>query len=358
MQERLLAPRVLHYTRTSAIWECNTLTSCECQPGKSIALPSSLSLSTFGPSNIKKEYFSTVTWKSDAAPAWQCWRWIIQDFTDRGISFDKDRLPALSGVAGRFQSSGGVYLGGLWGNDMPLALLWFSLRSRPGRRPSPPAPLPPTWSWASVEEAQLSWPADVRPAMKAFSRVVSASTSPTTADKFGTVSGGVVVLEGRLLVAYIPTDFVTRNSRGQVRYHLCWCESLAEFIPDVDILTGIDACVAGDKLHCFRVTETYGLVLKPVRPPAVAADSPDPSQRKTKRNMSWDSLRRVLSRTPSDSVVPQECPILQTEGMPTYTRLGFLKYNTQRGTGKVDVEEMSGFAVGFEDVEDTRIVVI
>lgn len=76
----------------------------------------------------------------------------MKAYDSTGLTLDKDRLPALAGVARRHgESSRKTYLAGLWKEDMPSALTWVRLDS--GTRPLNQDA--PTWSWASLPRGRF-----------------------------------------------------------------------------------------------------------------------------------------------------------------------------------------------------------
>jgi hypothetical protein len=82
------------------------------------------------------------------------WRTLISQYTQKDLTFPKDILPALSGVANRIRG-GGAYYGGLWEKTFVYDLLWFPTVSRnisPIRLPSTgPNYVAPSFLWASVK---------------------------------------------------------------------------------------------------------------------------------------------------------------------------------------------------------------
>jgi hypothetical protein len=88
-------------------------------------------------------------------PAIMLWYKIIADYTARSLSFPRDKLPAISGVAREIspflppppELDRPKYLAGLWcGPLLPLQLLWVPA-SKTKRCETY---LAPSWSWASV----------------------------------------------------------------------------------------------------------------------------------------------------------------------------------------------------------------
>ena len=57
----------------------------------------------------------------------RAWHIIVQGYTSKNLTYEKDRLPALSGLARRFcqMETGTDYRAGLWRDNLALDLLWF-----------------------------------------------------------------------------------------------------------------------------------------------------------------------------------------------------------------------------------------
>ncbi|KAF2496648.1 HET-domain-containing protein, partial [Lophium mytilinum] len=153
-QEQLLAPRFVHFTRDSLVWECNDGLHCECC-GRMLD-----DSSTF------RDHFATMQltlhkpgglaspWeilRSEQPMVSNLWCNLVERYSLRKLSYDWDRLPAISSLASMFTSHLGKYLAGHWESDLPFSLLWEP-RAHSGRRSRPserPVSSPPSWSWAS-----------------------------------------------------------------------------------------------------------------------------------------------------------------------------------------------------------------
>jgi hypothetical protein len=78
------------------------------------------------------------------------WPTIVQEFSQRKLTFDRDKLTAVAGIANRLQQAGfhsGKYIAGLFGDDLLFQLCWYTDRSD-----VPSTNLLeqfPSWSWAS-----------------------------------------------------------------------------------------------------------------------------------------------------------------------------------------------------------------
>jgi hypothetical protein len=142
-QERLLAPRVLHFGPHELAWQCLTSTDCEC--GREGGLL---------PSN--HAFNEAILKQSDTENIASLWRTLVAQYSALQFTFESDRLPALSGIVAVIQSARpGLYLAGLWSDTLIIDMLWYvddDLREDPLPSPTPTtSPLSsPSWSWASV----------------------------------------------------------------------------------------------------------------------------------------------------------------------------------------------------------------
>lgn len=165
-QERLLAPRVLHFGAQEVFWECMQDLDCECGAMKWTAtkhMGSYASRNTAGqlPPKIshyaalhigtaQKSKVSDLKRKEKLLSRWQE---MVEEYTRRSLTFATDRLPAFSGVAAEMVEALRMrYRAGQWVETLPVGLLWE--RSDPtgitrlmtnDLRPAP------SWSWASVD---------------------------------------------------------------------------------------------------------------------------------------------------------------------------------------------------------------
>jgi hypothetical protein len=84
------------------------------------------------------------------------WHHIVEQYTLLDLSFHKDRLPAIAGVAKRVgEARGWRYIAGLWLESLRSDLLW-TVQGRLNIKPRPTPLVAPTWSWASVNSG-VEW---------------------------------------------------------------------------------------------------------------------------------------------------------------------------------------------------------
>lgn len=147
LQERVLAPRVLHFAQSQIFWECHG----SHESGgfwASEQFPAGL------PHGYNRDDRRQILqkMKDDDPKSWlPVWDSIVQAYTRRNLTEPQDKLVALSGLAEQMsrslKSEHVGYAAGLWEENLTYQLLWStsgeSMRSEIYRGPS--------WSWASVE---------------------------------------------------------------------------------------------------------------------------------------------------------------------------------------------------------------
>ena len=177
LQEQLLAPRTLVFSNTQVFWICQTHEASEPFP---LGLPDlrrgdDLHTHSLAPrplhylkglvSSDRPVYYHPppqANWSfanaSNISPwekFWLCWRTIVLDYTSRSLTYEKDKLAAISGLASVFQSKIETqYIAGMWNFRFYIEyeLCWTVGKQANGQLPYRPKEYrAPSWSWASVE---------------------------------------------------------------------------------------------------------------------------------------------------------------------------------------------------------------
>lgn len=171
LQEKLLPVRTIHFGDRGAFWECKTTTANEFLPD---AFEHNLARS-----NLLGDRRQNFT-------SW--WKQVVEIYCAADLSFDKDKLPAISGIARRVQEEeGGQYLAGMWRDKLEAHLCWWV--STPQKRPAWRAP---SWSWASVNGPIRVFLHDTYADLYSdvYMHVQDARTIHLEEDPFGAVTGG------------------------------------------------------------------------------------------------------------------------------------------------------------------------
>jgi hypothetical protein len=130
-QEEILARRTLKFTPKGLRWSCASFCMSEATPGIGLHPRAR-------PHHNLREWLSQPDWKPNWAEAldprrryFEDWYEAVANFTQRGIKFPSDRLPAMAGLAARVKNLKGLtYLQGLWMEDLEFGLLWFVSKPR------------------------------------------------------------------------------------------------------------------------------------------------------------------------------------------------------------------------------------
>ncbi|CAG7555310.1 unnamed protein product [Fusarium equiseti] len=227
MQERLLSPRTLGFTESQLFWECRCNRSCEEFPS---GYPSELferwqrdfpQPGLQGKLKIHSlSHYADGRFQDDRGRRLSlAWHNLVMDYSKNSITYEQDKLPAISGLASLFaQQLGTAYHAGLWSSTLLSDLLWTA---NPGDYAvnRPLEYRAPLWSWASVK-----CPVEYLPGWVESPEVtvIAAEAHPVIERcQFGKVSGGFIRLRGRLIdiITVVPHHgnsyaFQVRSCKG------------------------------------------------------------------------------------------------------------------------------------------------
>jgi hypothetical protein len=196
-QEKRLARRFLSFTSGEVQWSCKAASSCECPRA------------WYNRSKIRPQVVPATTdeWKS-----------AVMDFSCLKLTYPSDKLPALSGLATRFQQKHKVnYLAGLWHNDQIISqLAWVQdsshINPENGYNLAYRAP---TFSWASTN-AKIMW---YFPSTRtdAYIKILDVQCTLENENPFGEIRDGYMRVQGRAvrLMLHQPR---TRNMQPSLRF--------------------------------------------------------------------------------------------------------------------------------------------
>jgi Heterokaryon incompatibility protein (HET) len=215
LQERLLAPRTLHFAAQQIFWECNELNACETYPKE---LPSTHFLHWQPSIKCNHPLFSaksgrldqdSVQQTSPAQDPYLFWDRIVGKYSRCSLTESADKLAALSGLASQLQQTTKVgYYAGLWSKDLARQLLWrvvdcAQADGSASRRPE--TYRAPTWSWASVDGIVKTndVPFDRESFSKPLFDVVDIQTIPLVGDVTSQIQRAWLEIQGVLTKASI-----------------------------------------------------------------------------------------------------------------------------------------------------------
>ncbi|KAF2169148.1 hypothetical protein M409DRAFT_64912 [Zasmidium cellare ATCC 36951] len=215
LQELTLSPRQLHFGKDGIYWRCREQT-CSLD-GLSIGNLSPYDSMDVDPSSV---FFWDTAHGQRLTPdemqvAMTAFLTLVQTYSHRALTYNTDKLPALSGLCERIHRLiGGEYLAGIWSRDLARGLLWYKEMSsckhvQPYRAPS--------WSWATTNDPVLF---QIRPEMPATPsiEIISHRIEPCdSANPYGAVRSGLLVVKG-LTLPLIRSRQVDKTLWSQDRY--------------------------------------------------------------------------------------------------------------------------------------------
>ena len=204
-QETVLAPRTLNYDSNMLYWECHQLRAWETKPG---GLTGFKSVKThMGEIKMLGERANAEPDSEFAREARIKWSKIVYSYTRGDLTWGKDKLVALSGIASRTQLyTGWRYLAGLWEPNILHHLFWYNKGHSPNKSTRLPGTRPrdyraPSWSWASVD-GDVDWYHPVVDYKRQAEVIEVHVDLVDPAYPFGEVSGGVLRIRGSLQLDY------------------------------------------------------------------------------------------------------------------------------------------------------------
>ncbi|KAF2679352.1 HET-domain-containing protein [Lentithecium fluviatile CBS 122367] len=162
-QERMLAPRSLHFANRQIFWDCASISACE-------SLPSGFPPPMDGPARGDRHWRGRLQESQEKTgplaggrddPLMEFWKSAVRKYTSCALTNRVDKTLALWGIAKLVRDElGDEYGMGLWEHNLVDQLVWRVAECTKQERPPDPAgpgkPRKfPTWSWASMDEQIL-----------------------------------------------------------------------------------------------------------------------------------------------------------------------------------------------------------
>ncbi|OCL05672.1 hypothetical protein AOQ84DRAFT_274366, partial [Glonium stellatum] len=143
-QERFLAPRTIHFTADRILCECEEQVVCE-----------------LWPEGIPEELYPSKSRFPKGACSTE-WSRALQIYSRAHLTYSKDKLVAISGVARHFQKQNhDQYIAGLWRKNFVRQMCWaVDMKIDEEIKPCVDAKTNlyqgPSWSWASADRP-ITW---------------------------------------------------------------------------------------------------------------------------------------------------------------------------------------------------------
>ena len=255
LQERLLSPRILYFGSKQLYFECNASARFEAfHNGSSnvdLSHEKDHDTNTNGNRLVAKAIFDLLQQRAVQYSPSYWWKIIVETYASCKLTEGQDKLPALSGIAKRFsQLTNDEYLAGLWRSDTRFGLLWHAdFQSPTGGQPRSLRPAKyaaPSWSWASSNYA-VSFNPEIEDCGGIYGphpagylghpfEVVAASVTSDSADEYGEVTSGTLVLQAPLKRSVIQRNGPEYRNRQDLSCFLCRSSQdetpIAQFLPD------------------------------------------------------------------------------------------------------------------------------
>ena len=186
LQEHVLSKRIAHFTRGEIIFECRTHMISE--DGHQVGNEQE---------SLLVDFAQEVSHHPD-----ECWRNVLRWYSSRLLSYGKDRLPAIAGLAARYaDATGSQYVAGLWRESLPNALVW-SNATEFGPEKYPAILSGPSWSWASIQGAvcsQMTFHDHAENSVRTLACVHDVQCCVPGQNPFGEVESGMLDISGPAL---------------------------------------------------------------------------------------------------------------------------------------------------------------
>ncbi|KAF4467991.1 TOL [Fusarium albosuccineum] len=250
-QERLLATRILHYTKDEIVFDCLSSMECECGrldkhegdplvPARRIIktghkyITGTTSLTSRWPNEDitpkrKEEEDITLEGKEkeditlegkeleeegkDFSQHHELWRDLIVQYSQKQITYRADGLPAVGGLATKWSNNlTGKYLAGLWEKNLQNHMRWFPDEKDSGKELEYIAP---SWSWLSAYRG-VTWGVETFVKNKFFVEVDFDRTNCQLDgdNRFGVVESGHIFLTGRILPVTLSSSGRSLERKG------------------------------------------------------------------------------------------------------------------------------------------------
>ncbi|KAF4961431.1 hypothetical protein FGADI_285 [Fusarium gaditjirri] len=172
LQERFLAPRIVHFTSRQVFVQCGRDVLSEDGARFQNVMSKWYVLKGLERDPEVNAKFAPAANRYESSRRTGGWNFLVESYSRRQLSFETDKLPAIAGMARWLQQqTGETYLAGLWKEHISQDLLWrkypyeemrpvWADQSRTHlygpEKPLPPFKKPkayraPSWSWASLD---------------------------------------------------------------------------------------------------------------------------------------------------------------------------------------------------------------
>ncbi|KAF1994216.1 HET-domain-containing protein [Amniculicola lignicola CBS 123094] len=253
VQERMLSRCIVYFTHEEVWWECDSCWQCECGFANEEKYPGDANHEKYlqGLNVVQVANRGSFDWLRDPSRKVQMtldsahhkWDTVATMFAAGNLTYAKDKLPALSGLAHQFKrmlkgrfSVEAEYFAGLWRYNLERHLLWVvagHIRNVKALGARQKEAFIPSWSWLSVD-ASVQFISDERDMnFKPRFRIVEISTESAGEDWAGPVKGGKLALEGLVIHGLELTGKLRHRLDRTVQVQIPGSQSFASVNKDI-----------------------------------------------------------------------------------------------------------------------------
>jgi hypothetical protein len=123
---------------------------------------------------------------------------MVQQYSQRSLTYASDKLPAFSGISSQLQSVvGGTYIAGIWTSHITTGLLWEG-EMRTSKHVTPYRA--PSWSWAVTDESVLYYERELRDLHPSAMRLIDHHVALKNPDNpYGEIEWASITIQARTL---------------------------------------------------------------------------------------------------------------------------------------------------------------
>ncbi|KAL2066630.1 hypothetical protein VTL71DRAFT_2701 [Oculimacula yallundae] len=189
LQERLVSPRIIHFSERELFWECDTISARE---SNSQVYTQQGQGTQWEDENFKR---SLQFPGKNTSQIMDSWYKVVSQYSCLQLTMKRDIFPAISGIAQIFsEATGFQYIAGMWLEDIHSALLWYRLylgRRDFGQDRTTKDWRAPSWSWASLEgpvrNLYESTSVHMRKSQIPPAEIVDHKATPMSGNSFGAI---------------------------------------------------------------------------------------------------------------------------------------------------------------------------
>lgn len=201
-QERLLSPRIVHFSNYELSFQCADANErCECGLNQAF---------------FRKHYHLSALKTTKLLDIRRSWNEIVGEYSALRLTYHQDVLAALAGISRQHgtahKSELGRYLGGLWENTLVHDLLWYKKNSSKVQRPG--MYCAPTWSWASTTGSVGVL--GTYPRVTDDLEVIDFSVDLAGPDEYGPINAAEIILRGYLTTGTLEVEPIIVGIEGSV----------------------------------------------------------------------------------------------------------------------------------------------